>query len=474
MKVFKFLLAGLLFAASIVCEEYHCTKDKKCESGCCRLEPDGTGNCGLGPTFCGKGNCTSTCDEKSECDPGWGSKWSAAEKCPLNVCCSAYGFCGTTPDFCQGNVPTSPSCSGSSSDARTIGYYEGWNLERDCQTMTPEKIPLGYYTHINFAFVLIDPDTFTLAPMKGDVASLYTRVTALKALQPGLKVWISVGGWAMNDPGPTQTTFSDLAASEDAQDSFSKSLITFMRANNFDGVDLDWQVLTKHQSGMPERPGLSITIPSSYWYMRGFDIVGIDPIIDFFNIMTYDIHGTWDSSDNSIGAIAQAHTNLTEIDLAMQLLWRNHIDPARVVLGLGFYGRSFTMKSSSCLAPGCPFKEGGKAGPCTNTRGILSATEIRQVVADGATVTLDSTAAVKIITWDDDQWVSYDDGETMKTKIQYANNHCLGGTMAWAIDLDDGTTIEELGADLDRPKFPTYNPDYLDPNSENNTDLGTG
>jgi len=54
--------------------------------------------------------------------------------------------------------------------------------------------------------------------------------------------------------------------------------------------------------------------------MRGFDIVKIDPIIDFFNIMTYDIHGTWDSSDNSIGAIAQAHTNLTEIELSMQLL----------------------------------------------------------------------------------------------------------------------------------------------------------
>jgi chitinase len=104
-----------------------------------------------GPTFCGKGNCTSTCDEKSECDPGWGSQWSTAEKCPLNVCCSEYGFCGecgdvgilecnglidigTTADFCQGNVPTSPSCSGTSSDARTIGYYEGWNLERSCQS----------------------------------------------------------------------------------------------------------------------------------------------------------------------------------------------------------------------------------------------------------------------------------------------------------------------------------------------------
>jgi chitinase len=74
------------------------------------------------------------------------------------------------------------------------------------------------------------------------------------------------------------------------------------------------------------------------------------------------------------------------------------------------------MKSSSCLSPGCPFKGGGKAGPCTNTSGILSATEIRKVVAGGAKTTLDSAAAVKIITWDEDQWVSYDDGETMKMK----------------------------------------------------------
>ncbi|ELR02726.1 hypothetical protein VC83_00837 [Pseudogymnoascus destructans] len=499
MKLFTFLLAaGLLFVAPIICEDYHCTKDKKCKSGCCRLEPDGTGNCGLGPTFCGKGNCTSTCDEKSECDPGWGSMWSTAENCPLNVCCSEYGFCGTTPDFCQGNIPTSPSCSGGfSSDARTIGYYEGWNLERSCQTMTPEKIPLGYYTHINFAFVLIDPDTFTIAPMGDDVAALYTRVTGLKAAQPGLKVWISIGGWAMNDPGPTQATFSDLAASENAQENFFNSLITFMMANGFDGVDLDWEYPVaddrggkaadkenfpkflqnlRHaldQSGMPDRPGLSITIPSSYWYMRGFDIVKIDPIIDFFNIMTYDIHGTWDSSANSVGALARAHTNLTEIEQSMQLLWRNHIDPARVVLGLGFYGRSFTMKSSSCIAPGCPFSGGGKAGPCTNTSGILSATEIREVVAGGAKVTLDSEAGVKVITWDDDQWVSYDDGETMKMKIKYANSRCLGGTMAWAIDLDDGTTIEELGAVLNRPKAPTFDPDLLDPN-KNNTDLGTG
>ena len=86
--------------------------------------------------------------------------------------------------------------------------------------------------------------------------------------------------------------------------------------------------------------GLSITIPSSYWYLQNFDIVNIAKTIDWFNMMTYDLHGTWDSTDKYIGSIINAHTNLTEIDLALDLLWRNDIDPDQVVLGLGFYGRS--------------------------------------------------------------------------------------------------------------------------------------
>lgn len=79
------------------------------------------------------------------------------------------------------------------------------------------------------------------------------------------------------------------------------------------------------------------------------------------------------------------------------------------------------MSSSSCLEAGCPFSGGGKAGPCTATVGILSDIEIREVVAAGATVTLDPVAAVKIVTWDDNQWVSYDDAETMNLKQVSSN-----------------------------------------------------
>lgn len=106
--------------------------------------------------------------------------------------------------------------------------------------MAPEDVPLGYYTHINFAFSLIDPATYRLAPMDSNTGKLYKRVSALKQRDPGLKVWLAIGGWAMNDPGPTRTVFSHLAGSQSAQNEFLESLATFLSSNGFDGVDIDW------------------------------------------------------------------------------------------------------------------------------------------------------------------------------------------------------------------------------------------
>lgn len=119
--------------------------------------------------------------------------------------------------------------------------------------MTPEEIPLGWYTHINFAFALVNPKTFHIAPMNASTAALYSRVTALKNRQPGLEVWIAIGGWAMNDPGPYRTTFSDLAKSEANQDAFFESLISFMQRYDFDGIDLDWEYpVADDRGGIPE------------------------------------------------------------------------------------------------------------------------------------------------------------------------------------------------------------------------------
>lgn len=70
---------------------------------------------------------------------------------------------------------------------------------------------------------------------------LIKRLLRLKTQDPDPRVFIALGGWSYNHPGPTQTTFSDLAASKDAQKKFFKSLISFLSTYNLDGVDIDWE-----------------------------------------------------------------------------------------------------------------------------------------------------------------------------------------------------------------------------------------
>ncbi|EAW11971.1 uncharacterized protein ACLA_007300 [Aspergillus clavatus NRRL 1] len=121
--------------------------------------------------------------------------------------------------------------------------------------------------------------------------------------------------------------------------------------------------------------GLTITLSLPYW----------------FNVMTYDLHGTWDSTDPYIGSVINAHTNLTEIEQTLDLLRRNNINLSK----------------------------------------------IQDIVANGATVIGDKDAAITIVTWCNNQWVSYNNDNTLKAKMDYANQKCLGGVMVWASSTDD-------------------------------------
>ena len=112
--------------------------------------------------------------------------------------------------------------------------------------MEPEDIPLGVYTHIFFSFALVHPKTFRIDAMDSETPKLYQRVSNLKNRQPDMQVWIAIGGWAMNDPGRYRTTFSDLAKSSSAQNEFFESLLTFLKNNDFDGVDIDCEWCLHH------------------------------------------------------------------------------------------------------------------------------------------------------------------------------------------------------------------------------------
>ena len=352
---------------------------------------------------------------------------------------------------------------------RTIGYYESWanSDSRKCQKVAPEDLNLDGFTHMNFAFSFFDPSSFEITPMDSNGASLYNRFTALKSKKPSLQTWISVGGWSFTDPGPTQTAFSEMTSTSGNRQKFISCLIKFMDTYGFDGVDLDWEYPGADDRGGKSQDtanyvslagelrvafgtkyGISMTLPTSYWYLQHFDLMGIQKSVDWFNLMAYDLHGVWDAQSKFVGPYIAPHTNITEIDLGLDLLWRSGVDPAKVVMGQGWYGRSFTLKDPSCSKPNgvCEFTGGAKAGPCSNAAGILDLEEIDDIITKNNLKPVhDETAAVKWITWDSDQWVSYDDDDTFKQKKDFANSRCLGGLMVWAMDQVDQTKSNGLG-----------------------------
>lgn len=143
--------------------------------------------------------------------------------------------------------------------------------------------------------------------------------------------------------------------------------------------------------------------------------------------------------DNPIGNIVQGHTNLTGIKNAVELLWRNGVRPEQVVLGYGFHGRSFELSDPTCSTPGCRFSGGARPGPCSATSGILMYYEIKAILEQIPNLKPihDQEAAVKYLVFDENQWVSYDDSETFKQKLDWANEIGIGGSMIWASDTDD-------------------------------------
>ncbi|CAI7624461.1 unnamed protein product [Penicillium pancosmium] len=332
--------------------------------------------------------------------------------------------------------------------------------------MTPDAIPIEYLDQVNLAFVYIDPKDYSIIGMDDSsiAADVYAKVADLKTRKPDAEIWVSVGGWTFNDAGIYQSVFPSIAKDTAVARQFIGNLMEFLDKFGFDGVDLDWEYPGADDRGGSEEDienypkllgqmrrylkggnnyskswGISITVPTSYWYLRWFDINQLQHAVDTFNLMAYDLHGRWDR-DDPIGPYVYAHTNLTEIDDALDLFWRNDIDPSKISLGLAFYGRTYTLKTPLCSEPGCEWTDPGPQGGCTGTAGILSYKEIKEKIVNAdLSPVYDEEAGVYYLMYGDGggYWVSFDDAISFRAKIDLANKYGLGGLLIWAIDQDD-------------------------------------
>ncbi|KAH9402432.1 hypothetical protein TYRP_015957 [Tyrophagus putrescentiae] len=429
-SLFLFSLLAITFTNVL---SQTCSNETKCTTKACCSK---WGNCGYGPDFC-ENDCQNDCDAKPECGQ---YAENGKKECPLKVCCSQFGFCGTTADFCKSDgcqsgctTPAQKSCD-SGRPLLNIGYYASWSSARKCHAFTVDNIDPRNYTHLNYAFgsisggLMVDPS--------GDEAEKMAAFVHLKAINPDLKVLISVGGWAFNDPGPTRKEFHNIISSEGSRSAFISSVSSYLRRFGFDGIDIDYhakdrggypkdtenylKLVEEMRASLGKKVLITIAAPASYWYLRHFPI-GRD-------------HGVWDKGIKSLGPYVKSHTNITEIKEGIALFLRDGVPPEKLVLGLGLYGRAFTLKNPACTAIGCEFSGPSKAGECTEAEGTLAWFEIADIAAKkNVSPKYDEQSMSEIMVWGD-QWVAFDDDKTLSMKREYASSSCFKGVMFWSID----------------------------------------
>ncbi|MFH9009081.1 glycosyl hydrolase family 18 protein [Streptomyces afghaniensis] len=282
-------------------------------------------------------------------------------------------------------------------------------------------------------------------PLRGN----FNQLRQLKAKYPHIKVLYSFGGWTYSGG------FGQAAANAAAFAKSCKAVVEDPRwADVFDGIDIDWEYpnacgLTCDTSGPAAFRNLmsalrtefgpdylvtaAITADgSSGGKIDAADYGGAAQYLDWYNVMTYDYFGAFDKDGptaphsplTSYPGIPQAGSNSAD---AIAKLKAKGVPSAKLLLGIGFYGRGWTGVTQS--APG-----GTATGPAPGT--YEAGIEDYKVLKNScpATGTIAGTAYAHC----GSNWWSYDTPSTIAGKMTWARNQGLGGAFFWEFSGDTG------------------------------------
>lgn len=108
-----------------------------------------------------------------------------------------------------------------------------------------------------------------------------------------------------------------------------------------------------------------------------------------------------------------------------------------MVLGIPLYGQTYTIADPSQNKVGSPSSGPGNAGPFTSQAGMIGYNELcEKLKSNQLTIQRDSTQQVPYA-YSGNQWISYDDAESVASKVKLAISSQLGGAMVWSIETDD-------------------------------------
>ncbi|XP_026674562.1 probable chitinase 2 [Ceratina calcarata] len=199
-------------------------------------------------------------------------------------------------------------------DKKIVCYYGSWAAYRPgLGAFEPSHINPALCTHMIYTFVGITTngdvqvlDSWLDLPSGRDGFGKFTR---LRQSSPGTKAMIAIGGW-----NEGSAKYSQVAANPQLRARFAQNVVNFLRTYNFDGFDVDWeypnqrggnpsdkwnfilllkelkQAFSQHGYILSVAVGAAKSSASKSYYIRD-----VSENVDFINLMTYDLNGSWNS-----------------------------------------------------------------------------------------------------------------------------------------------------------------------------------
>jgi chitinase len=319
---------------------------------------------------------------------------------------------------------------------RLIAYYLYQDQTR-IPAYTARQIPFKKLTHLIHVALVVDPSgdgSIQISPHAIE-ASLIPKAHAA-----GVRVLVCVQGPASG--------FSKVAASPEARSRFAQNVKDFILKYSYDGVDIDWEVpesqaevannvllMQALRDALPfPRYLVSMATPSEPGHWGEFGFAHLTPILDFYNVMTYDFHGPW---TNHAGHNSPLFSNESDpghdgsIDDSMNLyLNKLGVPPEKINLGTAFYGYEFLA--------------GQLHAPCSNCEKTTASrdygTYIKpRIEKEGWVQSVDPVAMAPYLVHGNAApgFITYDDADSTARKVVYALDvRNLGGVFMWELSED--------------------------------------
>lgn len=376
-----------------------------------------------------------------------------------------------------GVILMAASSSAQGNSSKNVVCYQGtWSVYRPgLGKFGVEDIDPFLCTHLIYAFMGIE-ETGQLRVIdvyldleensgRGNIKSF----NALKLKNPVLKTLVAVGGW-----NEGSKRFSLVARDPSKREKFVDDVVRFLQRHGFDGLDLDWEYPgQRHSLDNEDRSNyitflkelkeglepfgfiLSAAVGSAQFSAEiSYDIPAMVPYLDLINVMAYDLHGPWDQVVGINAPLYAAENDASDSSGRQQQLnvdavvkyWLKAGAPAeKLILGVPFYGRSFTLATAEGNQPGAPHIGKGIAGNYSREPGVLGYNELCEMMErEEWTQKWEATQQVPYA-YRQRQWVGYENPRSLALKAQYVMDNHLGGIMIWSLESDDfrGTCGEQ-------------------------------